>query len=335
MRRLGFLFRVAFPPKPLSRARPQVAHVLPTTPVAPATRPPGGTIGDGWAEPDVDIEDPLPADEPTSEGPAATVPVVDEGRPLAGCLRVVLAMHADGLTRPGVDVAAWVAQGEAHAKALQSRGWPASWEFTAREVKAIEATAPGWLAGLHVYGIEVAAREPHQGDGTAEEAHEALLAAGVLPAAHLGSCLHAGDYIGRRWPILTGEGSLGHTADADWSGVRSLVPGYVLVGSGTANSVAKKRGIAREVAHGAMPFAIEVIRYNGMDPKTGGAPWFASPARHDGAQAPVPILDDVDRVMGEIANDGNAAAVLFTTYGEAVAAWRLGGEPAEYVVPKS
>lgn len=318
--------------------RPQVAHVLPT---APATKPAGGTIGDGWAEPVVDdavVDGPpvevIPA-EPVLPIPSEREPDPgDSGGPLAarpwyGTVRVVVAMHADGLTKPGCDVPAWLDAAEKHAVELSIASIPASWEFTAPEVRLIEQHRPGWLATLAQYGITVAAREPHKGGGTAADAQTAIIAAGCPHAGYLGSCLNAADYVGREWPVITGVGSIGHTADAEWSGVKELAPGYVVVGSGTAMSTAMKREMANAAAQGA-GFG-EVIRYNGMNPQTGAGPYFGPPATYAGTHDPVSIVDDIGRLLGDVERDGHRDAVLFTTYPELVEAWRAAGNPPDYV----
>jgi hypothetical protein len=141
-------------------------------------------------------------------------------------------------------------------------------------------------------------------------------------------------YVGGAWSLL-GVGAVpGHTADSDVSGIGPLEGGLYGFYAGTGNSVAIKRKIASLVAKGSLPSAFELIRYNGADPRTGAAPWFASPARHGGSQAPVPIVEDIDRVMTDIRRDGNGGFVRFSTYAEALTYWSM-SRPSTYVIPKT
>lgn len=313
---------------------------------APIDNRPAHTIGDGYlSAPDSDaapatgwepVVDEVVEVSPPMPDPVEEVPPVPALRPLAGVARYILAAHADGIDRPGCDVAAVIVAADEAARKLDDERKPACWSFTPSQVRKIEGARPGWLASLAGYGIRVGPREPHDGQGTLADSIAALEAAGVFPPARwIGSCLNPADYAAGPLPIVTGAGSLGHTSDPEWSGVKRLSPTVVLVGSGTADSVAIKRGIARDIAHGARVWAIEVVMSNLCDPKTGAPPYVASPARHDGAQAPVPILDDIARVEADIAADGASSVVMWTDYDEAVAAWQAGGEPESYVVPKS
>lgn len=320
--------RIGLPAWPLPTM--PTAPVVTTTPTAPVVTAPVVTAPVATT--------PTVSTTPTTPtAPVTTAPTTSTtSKPLAGTVRVVLAMHSDGLTKMATSsVSGWIDAATNHAKDLQARGFPASWEFTGKEIALLEAMRPGWLASLGAYGVTVAPREPHEGEGTAQEAADALSKAGAPVASYIGSCLDASDYAAGPWPIITGEGTLGHTSDSDWSGVRRLSPSVVLVGSGTADSVAIKRGIVKDTYNSIRTWAGEVVRYNMGDPATGAAPWFVSPARHDGTQAPVPILDDVDRLLADITKDGTGATLMWTTYDELVQAWKAGGEPVEYTVEKS
>lgn len=324
MRRLGFLFRVAFPPKPLSRARPQVAPVLPT---APTTKPPGGTIGDGWAEPDVDIEDPQPADEPTSEEPAATDPVADGPTDGDPDLLVSVAFHVEDAASATWEPVTSANVGEWGRQVLSDTSFldgPIRIQVATGTAVALRDSADwrAFVAAFQAVGHSIDARS-HKGLDDAKRGLEALIAAGVRPTGVAGSMKpeEVDAYLSDgTFQVLTGM-LPGHGPGEDeahrFVGIERLSPTVIITREGIASSVAKVVGVSRMGQR-----VYDIVRGQAQRPKgvTSG-PVLYSPERHKGAQVPVPFNDDIARPVAA------GAKFKIVNLADLVSRWHNDGEP--------
>lgn len=293
------------------------------------------------------------AEAPVVETPIAETPVIQETvdvltapsdppKPsLNGKLRIIVAAHCDGLAYCR-DIPAWKSYALTQASEFYRRGIPFCLEMTKEEVKLI--ADPKWFSEMSLLGCTFAARESHS-MSTAQEAYDALLSFGAVPTNHLGSYLTTtqAQYNGQVWDILTGGSSGPGKHDSQLSGFtvmpykNNLGIDIVSVGMGTANSVARKVGLAREIKSGSRAWAVEVIRFNAVGLK-GSLDHFVTPTIHTGEtteQGPKPILSEIDRMLSEINTYGALSTVMFTTYNEAVWTARLANQLLSYTVTKS
>lgn len=293
------------------------------------------------AEPPVE----LPPEE--QEPPTASIP-------LKGVTRFLLRTHTDGLAKRGADELTWIGEASDLFARFLNRGIVLTWEITIEEIEAIEGAKAGWLATVsRSENIRLAFRESHgaekltldQRRANTEAGHTRALALGINLASHLGSCLDEEAYnegqSAWRYTSIGGISTPNHVEDPNapkekWDGIRQLASGQFLFGSGSAASIAWGQGTSRDVAHGILDYAIKEMTFNGLDPATGGRPYFATPrvigTATRTAKEPVPIETALDQLLGWIAQNVPDARILWTDHAESLATWIAAGQPPANVL---
>jgi len=256
---------------------------------------------------------------------------------LSGKLWILLKSHADGL-QDLQDLEGWKTLAKGKAAELQNKGIPWTLELTKEHVNKIND--PIWFQSMAALGTKFAPREPHNNLlSSAEDAHNALVSMGIVPQEYVGSFSNIAQYADRQWPLFTGGATPGHTNDPDWSGFDDS--GYldnqgrkiIVIGIGTANSVAIKVGIARDIAKKQRDWAVEVLTFTAVGLK-GATAHFVTPSTH-GTNPPKAILSEIDLMLSSIGQEGNLGVVEWSDPKTVTEKALNNNQIIDYVIPKS